>query len=117
MAEFGAFERPSRLWQSSGRSNVLSAAKVRLLPQDRNLALAVRVGGGWAKDPKGEAYAARTYSGDGNLTASAGVEWRIGKNFALVLDDTLLQPVVDDPGDSSSFVRNHQLGLGAVFGR
>lgn len=60
-------------------------------------------------------YAARTGTGDGNLLVSAGLEWKLGRVVSLLFDYTLLQPLLDDPGDSFSFVRNHQVGIGLGF--
>lgn len=60
-------------------------------------------------------YAATTGTGDGNLTASIGCEWQVGSTLSILADYTLLEPVLDDPGDHFAFLRTHQLGFGFGF--
>ncbi len=70
----------------------------------------------------GATYLDRTGSGDHLVTAAVGLQYRLGRHVALLLEYNLWQPVVDDPGDFFSFERSHIAIFGVrirgrIFGR
>jgi hypothetical protein len=56
--------------------------------------------------PPGAMPVGRRGHGDGNLTASAGIDLTLGTNRHLLLELAYRRPVFDDPGDGFSFVDN-----------
>jgi opacity protein-like surface antigen len=56
--------------------------------------------------PPGAMPVGRRGHGDGNLTASAGIDLTLGTNRHMLLELAYRRPVFDDPGDGFSFVDN-----------
>ena len=60
----------------------------------------------------GSRYAARSWTGDGVVLAQFGVELSTPGGRAFLLEYGYERPVVDDPGDSFSFVPTHLFSVG-----
>ncbi len=70
----------------------------------------------------GATYLDRSGTGDQLVTAAVGLQQKLGRHVALLLEYNLWQPVVDDPGDFFSFERSHIVIFGVrirgrIYGR
>jgi len=64
-----------------------------------------------ARDPT-VTYAPRSWTGDGLVTLSAGVELARASGGALLVGYSYARPVVDDPGDLYKFAVSHVMSIG-----
>lgn len=70
---------------------------------------------GYGEPTPGVRYAARAGHGDGLLMLTGGVQLWSRAPVSLLVEYSLLEPIVDDPGDFYAFSRNHLLVGGVRF--
>lgn len=63
----------------------------------------------------GVTYARRTGTGDGTVDLKVGLELRVARRVALLVEYGYSHPVVDDPGDNFALVPTHLFATGVRF--